>query len=78
LRQKAAQQSQVLDYFEKEGMSLAKQLREQANRSYAAGEIDFLNYVLLLENSQELTLQYLQAKRDFQLNQLELIYLSMP
>ena len=71
-----AQNQQVIDYYESEGLQLSRQLREQANRSYKEGEIDFLQYVQLIENSRSITLQYLQAKLDFQLNQLELIYLN--
>ena len=70
------QNQQVIRYYESEGLSLSTQLREQAIRSFKEGEIDFLQYVQLIENSRNITLQYLQAKLDFQLNQLELIYLN--
>lgn len=76
LQNKLAQQGQVIDYFEKEGMRLADQLQAQANRSFSEGEIDFLHYVQLIENSRSLRLQYLQAKRDYLINQLELLYLN--
>jgi len=71
------QQLSVIQYYETEGKQLGNQLREQANRSFAEGEIDFLHYVELIENSQSLEIQYLQAKRDYLLNQLELIYLTI-
>ena len=70
------QQQAVIRYYESEGMQLANQLREHAIRSFTEGEIDFIQYVQLLENSQSLELQYLQAKRDYLLNQLELIYFT--
>jgi cobalt-zinc-cadmium resistance protein CzcA len=76
LQNKLAQQGQVIGYFEKEGMRLADQLQAQATRSFSEGEIDFLHYVQLVENSLSLRLQYLQAKRDYLINQLELIYLN--
>ena len=72
-----AQQLAVIQYYETEGKQLASQLREQAIRSFAEGEIDFIQYVQLIENSQSLELQYLQAKRDYLLNQLELIYFTI-
>ena len=72
-----AQQLAVIQYFETEGKQLASQLREQAIRSFAEGEIDFIQYVQLIENSQSLELQFLQAKRDYLLNQLELIYFTI-
>jgi len=76
LQNKLAQQGQVIQYFEQEGMRLANQLQSQAARSFSEGEIDFLHYVQLIENSRSLRLQYLQAKRDYLINQLELIYLN--
>ena len=72
-----AQQLAVSQYCETEGKQLASQLREQAIRSFAEGEIDFIQYVQLIENSQSLELQYLQAKRDYLLTQLELIYFTI-
>jgi cobalt-zinc-cadmium resistance protein CzcA len=76
LQNKLAQQGQVIHYFEQDGMRLANQLQSQAARSFSEGEIDFLHYVQLIENSRSLRLQYLQAKRDYLINQLELIYLN--
>ena len=76
LQKKLAQQSQVIHYFEQEGMRLANQLQAQATRSFSEGEIDFLQYVQLIENSRSLRIQYLEAKRDYLINQLELIYLN--
>lgn len=72
-----AQQLAVIQYYETEGKQLASQLREQAIRSFAEGEIDFIQYVQLIENSQSLDLQYLQAKREYLLTQLELIYFTI-
>ncbi len=77
LQSTLAQQLSVIQYYETEGKQLGYQLREQAIRSFAEGEIDFIQYVQLIENSQSLDLQYLQAKRDYLLNQLELIYFTI-
>jgi cobalt-zinc-cadmium resistance protein CzcA len=77
LQSSLAQQLSVIQYYETEGKQLGNQLREQAIRSFAEGEIDFIQYVQLIENSQSLDLQYLQAKRDYLLNQLELIYFTI-
>jgi cobalt-zinc-cadmium resistance protein CzcA len=77
LQSTLAQQLSVIQYYETEGKQLGGQLREQAIRSFAEGEIDFIQYVQLIENSQSLDLQYLQAKRDYLLNQLELIYFTI-
>jgi cobalt-zinc-cadmium resistance protein CzcA len=76
LQNKLAQQSQVITYFELEGMRLANQLQTQATRSFTEGEIDFLQYVQMIENSRSLRIQYVEAKRNYLINQLELIYLN--
>lgn len=76
IRTSLEQNKEVIDYYESEGESLSMKIREQAIRSFAEGEIDFLQYVHLIENSRNITLQYLQARLDYQLNQLELIYLN--
>ena len=76
LKNKLAQQSQVISYYEQEGLRLANQLETQAMRSFSEGEIDFLSYVQLVENSRFIRIQFLQAKRDYLFNQLELIYLN--
>ncbi len=76
IQKRLAQNQQIIDYYESEGKILADQLRNQASRSYQEGEIDFLQYVQLVENSRTITLQYIQARLDYQLNQLELLYLA--
>jgi cobalt-zinc-cadmium resistance protein CzcA len=70
------QQLAVIQYYETEGKQLANQLREHATRSFSTGEIDFLEYLQFLENSQSFDFQHLQAKRDYLLKQLELIYFT--
>ncbi|MBC6368512.1 CusA/CzcA family heavy metal efflux RND transporter [Algoriphagus sp. AK58] len=75
IQKKLDQNRQIINYYETEGKVLADQLRNQASRSFQEGEIDFLQYVQLVENSRTITLQYLQARLDYQLNQLELLYL---
>jgi cobalt-zinc-cadmium resistance protein CzcA len=70
------QQLAVIQYYETEGKQLANQLREHATRSFSTGEIDFLEYLQFLENSQSFDFQHLQAKRDYLLKQLELIYFN--
>lgn len=76
IQKRLDQNQQIIHYYETEGRVLADQLRNQASRSFQEGEIDFLQYVQLVENSRTITLQYLQARLDYQLNQLELLYLA--
>ena len=72
---KLDQNSEVIRYYEEEGEALANQLMEQAQRSYQEGEIDFLQYVQLMENSMNITLQYLESRYNYQINVLEINYL---
>jgi cobalt-zinc-cadmium resistance protein CzcA len=65
----------VIRYYQEEGEELANQLMEQAQRSYQEGEIDFLQYVQLMENSMNITLQYLESRYNYQINILEINYL---
>lgn len=75
LQTQLAQQEKVIDYFEQEGNDLAAQLIQQALRSYQEGQIDFFEYALLLENSRNITLRYLESRYDYQLNILKMNYL---
>ncbi|WP_026954570.1 CusA/CzcA family heavy metal efflux RND transporter [Algoriphagus vanfongensis] len=71
-----AQNKRVIDYYESEGETLSRQLQNQANQSFKNGEIDFLQFVQLLENARTIRLQYLQSKLDNQRSILELTYLT--
>lgn len=72
---KLDQNQEVIQYYQEEGEILASQLMEQAQRSFQEGEIDFLQYVQLMENSINITLQYLESRYSYQMNVLELNYL---
>lgn len=75
LQRQLTQNTKVISYYESEGEELSTQILQQANRSYQEGEIDFLQYVQLVETSRSITLQYLQSKFDYQQTILELNYL---
>ena len=78
LEKSLAQNLQVIEFYENEGKVLSEQILDTASRSYQEGEIDFLQYVQLLENSSSLTLQYLESKLAYELNLLEIHYLTLP
>ncbi|UZD24198.1 CusA/CzcA family heavy metal efflux RND transporter [Algoriphagus halophytocola] len=75
LQRQLDQDLRVIEYYEKEGKELSRQLLAQAQRSYQEGEIDFLQYVQLLENSISITLQYLESKHAYQQTILNINYL---
>lgn len=70
-----AQNQKVINYYNEEGKNLSEQLMQQAQRSFQEGEIDFLQFVQLIENSRGITLQYLQSLHAYQLTILEINYL---
>ena len=75
LHRQLDQNIRVINYYEAEGKTLSGQILEQARRSYQEGEIDFLQYVQLMENSRTITLQYLQSKFAYQQTILDINYL---
>jgi len=75
LQTQLKQEEEIIRYYEQEGKELAAQLMQQANRSYQEGEIDFLQYVQLLENSRNITLIYLQSRFEQQMTILKINYL---
>lgn len=66
---------QSLDYFESIGRSLSEETILSAQKSYAAGEIDFLQYAALLENATGMKLNYLQQKLRYNLTVIEANYI---
>ncbi len=74
LEMEMEQNARVIEYYEREGSILSNQLLEQAQRSYREGDIDFLQYVQLMENSRNITMQYLESKFALQLNLIEINY----
>ena len=75
LQTQLIQQEQVIRYYKDEGRLLAEQLIQQAQLSYQEGEIDFLQYAQLLENSRNITLQFLQSRYEHELIILKINYL---
>jgi len=53
--------AQMLDYFENEGLVLAKAIENTAGKSYQNGEIDFFQYIQSLENVMEIQLSFLET-----------------
>lgn len=78
IQKSLAQNRQVIEFYESEGKILSQQIMDNASKSYREGEIDFLQYVQLLENSNSLRLQYLQSKLAYELNLIEINYLTLP
>lgn len=64
-----------VDYYETTGGKLAKELTTSASKSFQNGEIDFLQYVQLLESAKNIQINYLQNLNAYNATVLELNYL---
>ncbi|MCB0686480.1 MAG: CusA/CzcA family heavy metal efflux RND transporter [Saprospiraceae bacterium] len=64
-----------LNYYESTGKRLADQTLIQANGAFKAGEIDFLQYLQLLENAKNIEVNYLDSLIQFDITALEINYI---
>ncbi len=65
-----------IDYFNKYGKKLSKEIQKVAESSYKNGEIDFFQYIISLENATSIQVDYLQAVLNFNLTQLDAQYFN--
>lgn len=66
----------ALNYYDQSGKSLAKAILLNADKSFKNGEIDFLQYILLLENAKNIEMNYLNNLINHNLAVLEANYLT--
>jgi cobalt-zinc-cadmium resistance protein CzcA len=67
---------ETVDYYESTGRDLSKQLTTTASKAFQNGEIDFLQYVQLLESAKNIEINYLQNLNKYNNTVLELNYLT--
>lgn len=67
---------ETIDYYETAGRALSKQLTTTASKAFQNGEIDFLQYVQLLESAKNIEINYLQNLNKYNNTVLELNYLT--
>ncbi|TYC17801.1 CusA/CzcA family heavy metal efflux RND transporter [Bizionia gelidisalsuginis] len=67
---------EAVDYYDITGGKLAIELTKSASKSFQNGEIDFLQYVQLLESAKNIQITYLQNLNDYNATVLELNYLT--
>ncbi|MDP5172290.1 MAG: CusA/CzcA family heavy metal efflux RND transporter [Bacteroidia bacterium] len=65
----------AIDYYEQQGKDLAKELLSHANLAYQEGEIDFLQYVQLLQQASNIELSYLDQLYRYNSTVLDANYL---
>ena len=67
---------ETVDYYETAGRVLSKELTTTASKAFQNGEIDFLQYVQLLESAKNIEINYLQNLNKYNNTVLELNYLT--
>ncbi|MFN8240894.1 MAG: CusA/CzcA family heavy metal efflux RND transporter [Bacteroidales bacterium] len=65
-----------LRYFETQAVPEADLIIEQSGKSYKAGALDYLEYILSLDRALEIKQAYLEALRGYNLTVLEIEYLT--
>jgi len=63
-------------YYDNSGRNLSKELTTTASKAFQNGEIDFLQYVQLLESAKNIEINYLQNLNKYNNTVLELNYLT--
>jgi len=67
---------EAISFYNMEGKLLSQQLIEQGNQSFQNGEIDFFQFVILLENSRSLEVDYLNNLQQYNMTVLEINHLT--
>ncbi|NEW78871.1 MAG: CusA/CzcA family heavy metal efflux RND transporter [Gelidibacter sp.] len=67
---------EAINYYNQTGKKLANALTLNASKAFQSGEIDFLQYVQLLENAKNIEISYLNNLFEYNSTVLELNYLT--
>jgi cobalt-zinc-cadmium resistance protein CzcA len=70
------QQRQAAQYYEREGLKLANEMRDQATIRLKAGEISFAEWTLLVSQSLQIRIAYASAIHELQMVGSEYYYLT--
>mgnify|MGYP001196622043 CR=1 FL=1 len=77
LQTELKKQAEALQYYEKEGKPLSKEMMKVATHSFEAGEIDFFRYVQSLENVTQIKLNYYKSLFEYNKTIIQLNYLTL-
>ncbi|MBN2237178.1 MAG: TolC family protein, partial [Bacteroidales bacterium] len=69
--------AEAVHFYESRGKTLAKELRNAAEKSYAHGEINFLQFVQSFQSAQAIELNYLDNLISYNNNSIRLKYLNL-
>ncbi|UII26023.1 CusA/CzcA family heavy metal efflux RND transporter [Fulvivirga maritima] len=77
LQSELNQYEEHLNYYESTGKELSEQTLLHATQAFQNGEIDFLQYIQLLENARDIEINYLDSLLQYNLTALEINYLTL-
>lgn len=69
-------QTNSLTYYEKAGLKQAEQIMLSANLSFKNGEVSYLEWTMLMNNAVNIRLNYIDAVKQYNINLIELNYLT--
>ncbi|HQA76539.1 MAG TPA: CusA/CzcA family heavy metal efflux RND transporter [Salinivirgaceae bacterium] len=69
--------NETIEFYNNTGKQLSDEIIRTATRSYEAGEIDFYEFAVSMENALKLTLEYYEAVLEYNRVALELNYLTI-
>jgi cobalt-zinc-cadmium resistance protein CzcA len=68
---------ETLNYFEKEGLQSAQIISETANKQFINGEINYLDFVMLFNQSISIQNNYIEALKGLNDAAIQLQYLTL-
>ncbi len=77
LRQRLLQQQQALDYYEREGSTLAQEILKTAGAGFKNGEIDFFQYIQSVENAYEIKESHLEQLNQYNETVIQINFLTL-
>ncbi|MDO5655712.1 MAG: CusA/CzcA family heavy metal efflux RND transporter [Flavobacteriaceae bacterium] len=76
LQQDIQKYEEAIHYYEDSGKNLASEILRSANLAYKNGEIDFLEFAILLDNAKQIEINYLENLNLYNQSVIELNYLN--
>ena len=74
LRQNLQQQQKALHYYQTEGNHLSEEILKMGQKSFQYGEIDYFQYIQILENGYQFKIEYLESLQNYNQTLLQLFY----
>ena len=76
LREELDKYQQEIDYYQQTGQPVRDEILQHAQRAYQGGEINFLQYIQLLDNARMIEINYLKSIFEYNKTIIELQYIT--